>query len=116
MQPSFPPPRFWPALDVCFNSGLETMHQVEGRERGEAEVGGVHREGCFRQAFAPGTAELIDEDAEGSAQLLHGKYTLTHINYDITHGHLEVWTQSANTADANSDSRDDKARKAKEDT
>ena len=45
-----------------------------------------------------------------------GKYALTHINYDITHGHLEVWTQSANTADANSDSRDDKARKAKEDT
>ena len=38
------------------------------------------------------------------------------INYDITHGHLEVWTQSANTADTNSDSRDDKARKAKEDT
>ena len=31
-------------------------------------------------------------------------------------GHLEVWTQSANTADTNSDSRDDKARKAKEDT
>ena len=45
-----------------------------------------------------------------------GKYALTHINYDITHGHLEVWTQSANTADTNSDSRDDKARKAKEDT
>ena len=43
------------------------------------------------------------------------KSALTHINYDITHGHLEVWTQSANTADANSDSRDDKARKAKED-
>ena len=30
--------------------------------------------------------------------------------------HLEVWTQSANTTDTNSDSRDDKARKAKEDT
>ena len=45
-----------------------------------------------------------------------GKYALTHINYDITHGHLEVWTQNTNTADTNSDSRDDKARKAKEDT
>ena len=46
----------------------------------------------------------------------HGKYALTHINYDIAHGHLEVWTQDANTTDTNSDSRDDKARKAKEDT
>ena len=35
---------------------------------------------------------------------------------DITHGHLEVWTQATNTTDTNSDSRDDKARKAKEDT
>ena len=46
----------------------------------------------------------------------HGKYALTHINYDITHGHLEVWTQEEHTIDANSDSKDDKARKAKEDT
>ena len=46
----------------------------------------------------------------------HGKYALTHINYDITHGHLEVWTQEEHTMDTNSDSKDDKARKAKEDT
>ena len=46
----------------------------------------------------------------------NSKYGLTHINYDITHGHLEVWTQDTNTKDANSDSSDDKARKANEDT
>ena len=28
----------------------------------------------------------------------HDKYALTHINYDIAHGHLEVWTQDTNTA------------------
>ena len=72
----------WLVLDVCFNSGLETMHQVEGRERGEAEVGGVHREGCFRQAFAPGTAELIDEDAEGSPALLIPQLALL----EVAHG------------------------------
>ena len=43
-------------------------------------------------------------------------YKTWHINYDITHGHLEVWTQEENTTDTNSDSRDDKTRKAKEDT
>ena len=46
----------------------------------------------------------------------HGKYALTHINYDITHGHLEVWTQDTNTTNGSSDSNDDKARKAVEDT
>ena len=49
---------------------LEAMHQVEGRERGEAEVGGVHCKGRLRQALTPGAAEFIDEDAEGTAQLL----------------------------------------------
>ena len=44
------------------------------------------------------------------------RHGLTHINYDITHGHLEVWSQVTNTTNANSDSSDDKARKANEDT